>query len=429
MSSPEPTRHLLRRPWGAFIWLGLLALLAIGADFLATDLPWKATVGGATYFPVFQPTDSGRFFDSQDGRFKQMALGQVDWPGQPDLTGVVWAPVPYGPASNIARLYLAPGNMGPFNQPHDAEALRGKAFPHRLGSTGSGGDLLAALIHGSRTSLLVGLVTACLIMVIGIGIGALAGWLGDDGLWLRRGRMYGILLGLLGGWFWGFRARVVPLREAALEGITPWLGAILISILLLTGLLILGTWAGGWLSKIPWFDKLIPFRLDFWVLRLLELMSAFPSLLLLIALSVLLRERSLWLIMLIIGLTGWPGIARLTRAEVLRVRQEDYVQAAQALGLSRWRILWRHILPNALTPVWIMAAFVMGGAIMAESVLSFLGLTGGDHISWGQLFDEAQVRVSYWWMMLFPGLCIFATVFSLNQIGEYLRDWLDPRSR
>ena len=139
---------------------------------------------------------------------------------------------------------------------------------------------------------------------------------------------------------------------------------------------------------------------------------------------------SLFFIMIIIGLTSWVGIARLTRSQFLQVRSYDYVSAARSLGYSNSRIMFRHILPNAVGPILIPAAFGVAGAILAESGLSFLGVgVPAEAITWGSLLAGARSNAAAWWLVLMPGLAIFVTVTLYNLLGDGLRDALDPKLR
>ncbi len=170
-------------------------------------------------------------------------------------------------------------------------------------------------------------------------------------------------------------------------------------------------------------------KTDMFGMRLIEIFEAIPRLFLLIT-FVAFYGRNLYMMMAILGLTNWTGPARFIRAEFLRLRNQDFVQAAIACGLPIRSILFRHLLPNGLTPVLISATFGVAGAILAESTLSFLGLGLIDKPSWGRMLDQARgVGTSFhWWMAMFPGGAIFLTVFAYNLIGESLRDALDPRT-
>lgn len=162
-------------------------------------------------------------------------------------------------------------------------------------------------------------------------------------------------------------------------------------------------------------------------MRAIEMFEAIPRLMLLLAMAAIFGA-DIWFIMVIIGLTSWMGIARFIRAEFLRLRKQDFVQAAVALGLPSRSIIFRHLLPNGLTPVLVSMSFGVAGAILMESTLTFLGISKPDQPSWGQLLDQARAGGQFlWWIATFPGLMIFLTVFSYTLIGEALRDALDPK--
>lgn len=181
-------------------------------------------------------------------------------------------------------------------------------------------------------------------------------------------------------------------------------------------------------------------------MRLVEIFEAVPSLFLLLAfvaffptdpvLNLLgftsLTIPRIYLIMAIIGLTGWVGYARFTRAEFLKLRQQDFVMAARACGLPLRSILFKHMLPNGITPVLVLASFGVASAILAEATLSFLGLGLEEEPSWGQLLSQAVAasgRGFNWWLAIYPGMAIFLTVFAYNLIGEAARDVLDPQTK
>ena len=161
-------------------------------------------------------------------------------------------------------------------------------------------------------------------------------------------------------------------------------------------------------------------------MRLVEIFEAVPTLFLLLT-FVAFFGRSLYIMMVIIGITSWPGYARYVRAEFLRLRKQDFVQAAEAAGLPLPSILFRHMLPNGMGPVLVAASFGVAAAILAEATLSFLGLGLVDDPSWGEMLNQAVQSSSFnWWMAAFPGGAIFFTVFAYNLIGEALRDAIDP---
>jgi len=168
---------------------------------------------------------------------------------------------------------------------------------------------------------------------------------------------------------------------------------------------------------------------DWIVSRLIEIVLCFPFLFLVLGIVALFRP-SLWTIMIALGLTSWTTEARYVRGEILRLRDLEFAQAARASGAKDSRIIFRHLLPNALAPVLVSASFGVANAILVESALSFLGV--GVPVptpSWGGILSIAQQYIEYaWWLVVFPGFAIFTTVAAFNVIGDRFRDALDPRS-
>lgn len=171
--------------------------------------------------------------------------------------------------------------------------------------------------------------------------------------------------------------------------------------------------------------------LDLIGMRFIEIIESIPRLFLLISITAFIKQRNIYLMMAVLGLTGWTGYARFLRAEFFRIRKLDYVQAAVAVGIPRRSILFRHMLANAMTPLLVATTFGVAGAILTESVLTFLGLGLVNEASWGALLQQARAGGAgfIWWIATFPGLLIFLTVFSYNLIGEAIRDALDPQLR
>ncbi len=170
--------------------------------------------------------------------------------------------------------------------------------------------------------------------------------------------------------------------------------------------------------------------IDAIVMRFVDMMLCLPTFFLILTVVALL-EPNIINIMAIIGLTSWMGVARLVRAEALSLREREFVLAARATGASDFRIITKHILPNALGPVLVSATLGVGGAILVESSLSFLGIgVQPPTPSWGNILLDAKATLGVaWWLMLYPGLAILVTVLGFNLLGEGLRDVLDPRRR
>jgi peptide/nickel transport system permease protein len=194
-------------------------------------------------------------------------------------------------------------------------------------------------------------------------------------------------------------------------------GFVAAGIAILIGVL-LGSFAGFFGGKI-----------DLLIMRFIEIMKLFPLFFLIITI-VALYGSSIWYIMAAIGLTTWTTNATLTRGEVLKVRNMDYISAATSLGLTNKRIIFRHVLPNALGPVLVAGPFEIASAILSEAGLSFLGFgVKATVVTWGSMLSEARGATTSWWLAIFPGFMIFITVVAYNLVGEGLRDALDPRLR
>jgi peptide/nickel transport system permease protein len=195
-------------------------------------------------------------------------------------------------------------------------------------------------------------------------------------------------------------------------------GVISVGIACIVGTLVGGIagFYGGWIDSV--------------LMRLVDVMLCFPTFFLILAVIAVL-EPSIWNIMVVIGVTSWMGIARLVRAEVLSLREREFVLAAKALGIPPRKILLRHILPNALAPVLVAATLGVGAAILTESALSFLGIgVQPPTPSWGSILAVGKDYMEVaWWLSLFPGLAILLTVLGYNLLGEGIRDAVDPRLR
>ena len=169
-------------------------------------------------------------------------------------------------------------------------------------------------------------------------------------------------------------------------------------------------------------------KIDSAIMRFVDMMLCFPTLFLILAVIALL-EPSILNIMVVIGATSWMGVARLVRAEILTLKERDYINAARLMGASDCRIIFRHLIPNAIGPVLVSATLGIGGAILIESALSFLGIgVQPPTPSWGNILMDGKSTLGVaWWVTVFPGLFIFFTVLSYNLLGEALRDIFETR--
>ena len=161
-------------------------------------------------------------------------------------------------------------------------------------------------------------------------------------------------------------------------------------------------------------------------MRLADIQLSIPRLVLLIVAAAVIGERGIGIIIIIIGITMWPRLGRVTRSKVIEVKAMDYVEAAKALGVNDIRIIWRHILPNGFGPIVVITTLDIGAAIIAESSLSFLGLGDPRMVSWGNMLSSGLKDLTYApWVAIFPGLAIFLTVWGLNMFGDAIRDAMD----
>ena len=174
---------------------------------------------------------------------------------------------------------------------------------------------------------------------------------------------------------------------------------------------------GGWVDSV--------------LMRFTDMMLAFPRLVLLIVVIAVFESPSIWLVVVVLGLTGWMGTSRIVRGEVLSLREREFVQAARALGMGDLRIILRHVIPNTMAPVIVSATLGIGLTILTEASLSFLGLgVQPPTPSWGNMVaDGRDALTEAWWIATFPGLAIVLTVVAFNLLGDGLRDALDPRLR
>lgn len=399
--------------------LVILSLVALFADFLAYEKPFVATYKDETYFPIFNDYLEQLGLYKWDKELIHAEWIQMDRRGE--LTSAFWPPIRYSGSQldmNNQR------SLSPFGKQN---VSNWKEW-HFLGTDRDGRDVLSGLIHGTRISLTIGVVAMGIAAFIGILLGAIAGFYGDNRLQITRIGIVFLIIGLVLGYFYGFTVRSYALKEAIVEGGFSTIGQFLLSLIIMVGIAGLFVLLAKPLQRIPFFGKKHYLWLDILLSRLIEVWGSVPVFLLIITIGALTEEKSIFLLMVIIGIFGWPGIARYMRGEMLRTRNQMYIEAARSLGYSEFKILIRHAVPNSLAPVLVVLAFGIAGAISLEAALSFLGVgVPDDVITWGKLLKEARNSVSSWWLSLFPGLAIFITVASLNLLGEGLRDALDPK--
>ncbi len=389
--------------------LYVLIFVGLFSDFLANEKPLYCKVEGKTHFPVIED-----YLVGLQLKDPMTTLGRPQWKAL-NYQSVIWAPIPYS-AYKPDRANM--GYVGPFDQ-QEVPSVR---FRHWLGTDRIGRDLAAGLIAGARIALAVGVIAMGIATFIGIVLGLLAGYFGDDQIRVKRGRLILIGIGMLIGGYLGFYASSFGLGEG--EGLA-YLGK---SIIILAIAISISYSLSVLLERNAPAQKKVKVPVDLIVMRLVEIVDAMPAILLILAGASVIKEPSIYNVMIIIGLVSWTSITRFVRAEVIRVREQDYIQATRAMGFSDLRILLRHILPNSIGPVLIVIAFGIAGAILAEATISFLGIGLDDEdITWGYLLNQARDRAAAWWLAIFPGLAIFLTVTVFNLLGEGLTKALNPK--
>ena len=321
------------------------------------------------------------------------------------------------PVLNPAMVRLPEKLKPPLSRPN-LEILRPEEVPplgiYLFGTDELGRDVFARMLQGAWVSLTVGFVAVGISVLVGIFLGGIAGYYGQMNI-----RINDVLLACLffaGGSSLAFGA-VYP-------GLILSIAALVYLILTLRQKGPERVYAGwGWLHR----DAV---SIDTLVMRFVDIMLCFPSFFLILTVVALL-PASIYNIMIVIGLTSWMGTTRFVRAEFLSLREQDFVTAARALGVGDFRIIFRHMIPNAVAPVLISATIGIAGAILTEAGLSFLGFgVPPPHATWGNILSDGKNFIfDAPWLTFIPGLAILIVVLSFNLFGEGLRDILNPKLR
>ena len=406
----------------------ILVIIAVFAPYIANDRPLYAEFEGNTLYPAFtSDTRTDSIYNTEGDFVRVLQYDITDW-RELNLTSVVWAPIPYSPGSmdRYNRDYASPSGEQRFKNSDGKIVEIPAKFRHLLGTDGIGRDLASGIIHGTRIALMVGIVSMGIASLIGIILGAMAGFFGDTKLKMPRIKYYFTLIGVFMGLFYGFGQRKYILSDAFGESILSGIFEIFISFLVIIAIIFLFRFISRYF-QYGFLKTEVSVPIDTFVSRGIELLNSIPKILLIITITAVV-ERSIWIIMMIIGVTSWTGIARFTRAEFLRIRSLEYVQAAESLGFSSIRTIFQHALPNALAPVFVSIAFGIASAILTESSLSFLGIgVPDDIVTWGSLLNLGRQNLEAWWLIIYPGMAIFITITIYNMIAEASRDALDPR--
>ena len=291
---------------------------------------------------------------------------------------------------------------------------------HWLGTDHLGRDLLANMLYGGRTALLVSLPAMVLAALLGLLAGSLAGYFGDTG-WTMPAACY--LSALAAACFFIFYGLVAD--TGAFLPPKPVYHFLYRALLLVAALLLHRFLAKGLLS-FPRLQRSLPVPVDLVVLKAIELVQSVPRLLLILCLASFVPP-SLGVVVALSALTYWPGLARLVRGEMIRLKGLPFIEAATALGFSHRQIILRHALPNALGPVIVALCFGISNLMALESTLAFLGIgIPPDVPSWGRAITGIRLDFSAWWLVFFPGLVLCLTVLAIQTAGSLLVRKITP---
>jgi peptide/nickel transport system permease protein len=282
-----------------------------------------------------------------------------------------------------------------------------------LGTDELGRDVFARMLQGAWVSLTVGFVAVGIAVLIGIILGGLSGYYGHSPV--RVGQVFIAFLVVLVVTNWS---------RLSLKTLV-----VLISITVALAVYLLFSRKKEFGGPLFLLNTQL-FSVDMLITGLIDIMLCFPSFFLILTVVALL-PASIYNIMIVIGLTSWMGAARFVRAEFLSLREQDFVTAARALGVSDWRIIFRHMVPNAIAPVLVSATIGIAGAILTEAGLSFLGFgVPPPHATWGNILSDGKNYLfDAPWLTIIPGVAILVVVLSFNLFGEGLRDILNPKLR
>lgn len=395
--------------------LTMIFIIGMCADFIANEKPFYCVIDGKSYFPVFKGVGVDLGFAKWEPE-----LSNVNW-RELNYEKAVWPPIPYYPTNIDLK-------NKDYVSPLDEQNIPSRKWKHRLGTDNLGRDVLAGMVHGTRVAMMVGVVSMSIALVIGLFFGALAGYLGDRRVKLSRIAIILNIIFLFFAFFYAFGVRSYALSDSLKLSFGAFIIQLIFSILIFVVIMIIPNVIAVVFRRLPAIGQPVEIPVDIIISRLIEVLESIPVLLLILSFVAIVEKPSIFIVMAIIGLTGWTGIARYVRAELLKVRSLEYIEAAQALGYPEWRIILRHALPNSLTPVLISVSFGIASAILTESGLSFLGIgVPPEQVTWGSMLSLARGYPQAWWIAIFPGFAIFLTVTIFNLIGDGLTDAMDPR--
>jgi peptide/nickel transport system permease protein len=380
----------------AKLWLLAVILLALFAPFLANEKP-------------FFENDNLTTNDNLPSEFARNRNDQI------------LHPIPYSPGqpgqNDVALLSPFQKNYYTNNTGQQIELpLR---FHHWLGTDAIGADVAAGIVFGLRHSLSIALLSMILSIAISLIAGICSGYFADSGIYLNRIKFISLIIFLFLAWFYCYYTFSLEwynlFQQFNLINLAGLSTSFMLFLLFTMALVVF--WKISNKRKIT-ETKHIHLNPDFWISLLTQVMVAIPQLIIIIALSSLFQPSIITLI-LVFGLVLWVEPSRMIRAEVQRLRNEGFVDAAIVTGFSFRQIAFRHLIPNLIPVVKPVFLYGMAAVILSESGLSFIGLgVNPGTVTLGGLMAQAKENIDAWWLILFPGLCLFFTILSLSVLSE-----------
>ncbi len=372
----------------SWIFLMIVAFFAITGPFVANERPYYIKLEEKSYYPLFQNISESQLSQLHPDH------SPVRW-RETQFESVWYAPIPYSYYSIDLK---AGAHVGPFDTLKTS--LR---FRHWLGTDPLGRDVMAGMIRGCRVSLIIGLGAMLLSLLIGVPLGSVAAYWGN-----KRWRL---------SWLHVLLGSILIITGMYILSIPISISVKLITLLLVAlsivfiGILFRKTRSGR-----------ITIPLDQMIMGLISIVDSFPALFIILILLFVIPVKGWFIVLMAIALIRWPVMARYMRAEVYKMKESNYIRAAQILNLRDVYILRHHIIPFAFRPVMISFVFGVSSAILAESSLSFLGIgMPAEELNWGRLLAQARNHFDSWWLVVFPGMAIFFTLIALYTIGNAMQ--------
>ncbi len=412
----QPKNIALKWPIRIFIAFVILAFLS---PFIANDKPLVCKYKGEWMFPAFSFQNKSIILANNKLETINYNMGK-EWKLL-ETSFAIFPPCAYSP--NTIDADNAP-LKSPFEKQfitiNNSSVTLPIKYRHWFGTTQNGNDVLSAIIHGTKISLSVGIFGMLLASILGISLGAIAGYYQNNTFKIGYFQFGLILFSLIIAWFYSIKIRQDELINSFNNGGLSVIFQLLFSVIIFSSIVYLFSGIGKKIDNLINKNAKIYFPFDTIISKLIEILNSIPVLLLIISIAAIAKPSYLFLI-LILGFLSWTNLARIVRAEFIKAKHLDYVMACKAIGISNSRIIIKHILPNILPVIFVQIVFGMAGAVLIESSLSFIGVgVPLNVISWGSLLNEGQNSFSSWWLIIFPGVCVFTLILIYNKIATHL---------